>query len=109
MVKVSLTVRRERLWFIILVSPAIIGFLIWNVIPILASGVISLTSLRMLGDWEWVGLDNYKYLFFEDIVFYKSVRVTLYYTLVSVPLKLIVALLLAMLLNKNVAVVHITS
>ena len=99
--EVSQNVRRERFWFVLLVSPAVLGFLLWNVIPIITSGLISLTNLKMIGDWEWNGLENYRYLFFEDFLFFKSIWVTLYYALVSVPLKLVIALFLAVFLNRK--------
>ncbi|MDG2266021.1 MAG: sugar ABC transporter permease, partial [Candidatus Marinimicrobia bacterium] len=82
--------------------PAVLGFLLWNIIPIISSAVISFTEFRLLGKSIWVGWDNYRYLFIEDFLFPKVIKVTLYYSLVSVPLKLLFALFIAILLNKKI-------
>src|SRR5690606_39943049 len=47
-------------------------------------------------------LENYNRIFTADEKFVQSVKITFYYVLASVPLKLIAALLVAMLLNKAV-------
>jgi len=94
--------KKEILWALFFVAPAVLGFLLWNLIPIISSAVISFTDYKIIGKSEWVGWDNYIYLFFEDFLFPKVVGVTLYYSFVSVPLKLLFALLIAILLNKKI-------
>ena len=94
--------KKEILWALFFVTPAVLGFLLWNLIPIVSSAVISFTKYKLIGPSDWVGFANYKFLFFDDILFPKVITVTLYYSLVSVPLKLIFALVLAILLNKRI-------
>ncbi|MFL2807845.1 MAG: carbohydrate ABC transporter permease [bacterium] len=94
--------KTEIFWAIVFILPAVLGFLMWNIIPIISSAVISFTEFRLLGKSIWVGWDNYRYLFVEDFLFPKVIKVTLYYSLVSVPLKLLFALLIAILLNKKI-------
>ena len=62
---------------------------------------ISFTKWDVISAKEFIGLDNYKALF-HDPLFFKSLKVTLYYTLLSVPLITCIPLLIAMLLNTKV-------
>ncbi len=85
--------------FYLLISPWIIGFLVFIAGPMLASVVISLTEWSLLRDPVFVGLDNYRNLF-RDSRFTQSLRVTARYTLISVPIKILLALIIAMLLDR---------
>jgi multiple sugar transport system permease protein len=91
--------RREALWFFVFIAPWIIGFIFFRGIPILASMYLSFTRYNV-ATMEWVGFTQYSRLF-EDQVFYKSLQVSAYYTLLSVPVGLTASLGLAMLLNIN--------
>ena len=62
---------------------------------------ISFTSWDVITPWKFIGLENYKNLFKDPLVL-KSLQVTAYYTLLSVPLVTCIPLLIAMLLNTNV-------
>lgn len=84
-------------------SPAILGFLIFTAGPMLASLGMSFTDYSVTGGAHFIGLANFKNMFSgNDPYFYKSLWVTSYYTLLSVPLQIIYSFLLAMLLNQNV-------
>ena len=78
--------------------PWIIGFLIFQLYPILASGYYSFTDHNLFQPPTWIGLDNYRDLFNDDR-FYKSIRNTLYMTVFGVPLGLGFALICALALN----------
>jgi multiple sugar transport system permease protein len=93
--------RREALDGYVFMSPAIFGLLFFTLGPILASAYFSFTQYDILSSPKWIGLDNYKELV-VDPFFWKSLKVTMVYSLVSVPLGLIVSLLLALLLNRNI-------
>lgn len=82
--------------------PAILGFLIFTIGPMVASFWFSLTDWNIGGRWSYIGLGNYRELIRDDELFTKSVRVTLYYSLGSVPLVLLVAFIVATLLNQGV-------
>jgi multiple sugar transport system permease protein len=66
------------------------------------SFVTSLLKWDMIGTPEFVGLKNYLVLFSNNGLFLKSIQVTLYYTILSVPLQLAAAFGVAMLLDSNV-------
>lgn len=81
-------------------APFIIGFLGFTIIPMIVSMYYSFTDYNLVSDEAWVGLSNYARLF-TDSRFLKSIRVTLVYVLISVPLKLAFALFVAYLLTKK--------
>jgi multiple sugar transport system permease protein len=91
---------RER-WFYVLISPWIIGFILFQGGPVIVSALLSLTHWELAKLPEWVGLENYRELF-ADPLFTKTMGNTLYYSLASVPLRLGLAFLLAVLLNQKV-------
>ena len=80
--------------------PFIIGFLVFLIIPMGISFYYSLCDYDILSPQEFVGLKNYIDMFTNDEVFWHSIKATLYFALVSVPLRLIFALLVAMILVK---------
>lgn len=81
------------------VAPYIAGLLIFTAIPFIASFYLSFTDYNLLNKPRWSGLDNYTELFTRDRTFRKSLRVTLLYVLLTVPLKLVFALFIAYILN----------
>ncbi|ALS29077.1 spermidine/putrescine ABC transporter permease [Paenibacillus sp. 32O-W] len=96
--------RRERkilLTGLLFTGPWIIGFLIFQLYPILASFYYSMTEYNLFSPPKWVGLDNYKALF-RDEKFYLSLYNTLYITVFGVVPHLAYALLMALLLNAKV-------
>ncbi|MBB6634825.1 carbohydrate ABC transporter permease [Cohnella thailandensis] len=96
--------KRERKLLVkglLFTSPWIIGFLIFQLYPILASFYYSLTEYNLFKPPEWVGFGNYKDLF-QDDKFYKSMYNTLYITIVGVVPHMAYALLMALLLNAKV-------
>ena len=94
--------KNETLLGWLMVSPFLIGFIAFTAIPMIASLFISFTEWDMLSTPEWVGLDNYKNLFFEDPLALHSLNITLVFTFFSIPLNIIFGLALAMLLNTSI-------
>lgn len=81
--------------------PFIIGLLLFLVVPMLLSAYYSLCDYNILAPAQWVGLKNYIKIFTADSKFVKSLSVTLYYAFISVPLRLLFALIVALILLKN--------
>lgn len=94
--------RSERRWGWVMALPALLGFLVFTLGPMAASGVFSFTDWSAGGDATFTGLANYERMFTDDPEFAKSLWVTTYYTLAAVPLMLIIAFAVAMLLNQKV-------
>lgn len=83
------------------VAPWIFGFTVLTLIPFICLIYFSFTKYNMLSAPEWIGMQNYAEIFSGDEKFLASLKVTFPYVLISVPLKLIAALLVAMLLNQK--------
>ena len=81
-------------------SPWLIGLVVFNLYPILATLYFSFTRYNFFNPPSWTGLDNYAKLF-GDGLFWKSLGNTLYLTLIGVPLSLGFALLVAIFLNQK--------
>lgn len=85
---------------IIFTLPFTIGFLLFMIVPMGISLYYSFCKYDILSPPVFTGLDNFVKMF-QDETFYKAIGVTFYFALVSVPLRLVFALIVAMLLLKN--------
>jgi len=84
------------------VSPWLIGFLVFTAFPFVASLFLSFTDWGVVGNWHWVGTQNYQNMVNgTDFKFFTAVRVTLYYAVITIPGSQIIALLLALLLSRK--------
>lgn len=92
---------RKRWEGYLYVAPWLFGFTVLTLIPFICLIYFSFTEYNMLSMPEWIGIKNYIEIFTKDKKFIDSLKVTFTYVLVSVPLKLLVALLVAMLLNQK--------
>lgn len=81
------------------ISPFIIGFLAFTLIPMFISLYLSFTSYNLFTSPRWIGVGNFEKMFTNDPKYWNSVRVTIYYVFVGVPLRLAFALFVAMVLN----------
>jgi multiple sugar transport system permease protein len=103
----ALSRRLERAWRrngagYLFLTPWLIGFFGLTLGPTLASLYLSFTDYDLLTPPRWSGLRNYEFAFFEDRRLGNALSVTFHYVLWSVPLKLAVALALAMALDRSV-------
>lgn len=105
--KKSRKLPRNWKWGILFITPWIIGFLGFQLYPLLASLYYSFTDYSVLADGKWIGAENYVRLFTKDRYFIKSLLVTLKYAVMSVPPKLIFALFIAMLLNMKLRGINV--
>lgn len=94
-------IRRNAPGYIFL-TPWLIGFFCLAIGPILSSLYLSFTEYDVVQAPQWVGLENYEYMFRSDRRFWKALQVTFSFVLISVPAKLIFALAVAIVLDKGV-------
>ena len=81
------------------ISPWIVGFLIFTAWPVAYSAYLSLTDYDVINDPHFVGLQNYRDLF-ADPKIALSLFNTVFYTVIQVPLHVVIALAFALLLNR---------
>jgi len=93
--------RRELIKGLLFVSPWLVGFLAFTLLPVSLSFYYSLCDYSLLQPPAYIGLENYKEMM-ADPIFWKSLGNTAYYATVALPLGLLVALAVALLLNTNV-------
>lgn len=93
--------RREAIAGYLFISPWLIGFLLFFLVPILASFFLSFTRWNIVGTPEWIGLSNYETIFTNDARFIKAVTVTLRYALIYLPLEVICGIGLAVIMNQK--------
>ncbi len=90
--------RRETRAAWLFISPWVIGFLVFTLYPMLYTGYLSLTDYDVINDPHFVGFDNFRRLL-EDDKISLALRNTFVFTALSVPTKVALSFLLALLLN----------
>jgi multiple sugar transport system permease protein len=93
--------RRNLRWGLFFISPWLFGFFALTVYPIIYTFFLSLTRYSGFGSPTFVGLANYTRMT-SDPLFAKSAYNTIYYTLLAVPIGVVVAMVLAMAMNQKV-------
>jgi multiple sugar transport system permease protein len=102
------TIRRKRRPFwqrpgvvaTLFLLPNITGFLIFHIWPVFYSFWLSLHEWELLLPPQFVGLENFATLFFEDDLFWISLRNTFVYSLMVIPANLAISLVLALAINR---------
>lgn len=95
--------QRERVDFYIAILPWLLGLILFTGGPVLASLLFSVTNWTgmNLANVQWVGLENFRLLLFEDDLFWVATINTFYYSFGAVTLGTLGALFVAILLNQN--------
>ena len=92
---------RRNFWGYLFILPNFLGFLVFMLVPILMSLYFSFTNYDVISTIEFVGLENYINLF-QDEQFIVAILNTLWFTVLTVPVGVILSLLLAVLLNRQI-------
>jgi ABC-type sugar transport system permease subunit len=92
--------RKQQLLPYLFLAPVVLFFLVFRVYPIISSFVLSLFEFKTYGDRTFVGFENFVKLF-SDAKFLNGTLNTLYFVVASCPPKWVLALLCALLLNRN--------
>jgi multiple sugar transport system permease protein len=91
--------QREAVMGYLFIAPALIGLVVFYVLPTLRAAQISLTDWNLLRAPRWVGLSNYEKLWADD-TFWESLRLTLLYVGYNIPLQTALALFIAVLADR---------
>ncbi|GAB3595892.1 carbohydrate ABC transporter permease [Microbacterium tumbae] len=94
--------RRQHGAGYLFMAPWLAGFALLTAGPLVGSLYLSFTDFNLLQSPNWVGIDNYVRMFTQDPRFWQSLRVTLIYVVLTVPLQLGFGLLVAILLNRKI-------
>ena len=81
-------------------SPWLIGFAVFYLFPMLATLYYSFTHYDVFSSPQWVGLDNYRFMFTSDPQFWQALRNTVWMILVAVPLQIVFAVGCAVVLTR---------
>jgi multiple sugar transport system permease protein len=92
---------REHLVGYLFILPGILGFLIFSLGPLIAALLMSFTDYNMIEKAHWVGLANYSRAFHADPLFWPSIKRTVIYALLDVPIGIALSLGVAVLLNQR--------
>ncbi|WP_238392396.1 carbohydrate ABC transporter permease [Paenibacillus antri] len=94
---------REEKWYgYAFVMPMLLGYFFFLFGPIVASFAMSFTNWNLLDELKFIGLDNYRNAFFGDPVLLDTLSNTLYFTILFVPLNIMLTLGLALLMQASI-------
>lgn len=91
----------ESMWGYIMVAPTIIGLIILNIYPFIDTIRLSLSSTKAFGGYEFTGLENFKRMF-SNAEFWKATWNSIYFCILTVPIGVFIALIVAVLLNAKI-------
>ena len=91
---------KENLPCYIMIAPFILLFILFLIIPIAASVVLSLFDFDMVSAPRFIGFSNYFRMFFDDEVFVTIVKNTLVLALITGPVGFALSFVLAWFLNE---------
>ena len=92
---------REAIEAYVLLLPTLVGLVVFTAGAVIAAFLISFTRWDIVTPAEWIGIGNYQRLATEPL-FWKVLGNTFYYTILSVPLSLVLSLILALALNQKI-------
>lgn len=93
--------RVEGRWALLFLAPSLIGFLLFTAFPVVAALLLSVARWDLMTAPALIGLGNYAQAM-KDPLFWRVLLNTIYYTLATVPLGIIVSLAFAVALNEPI-------
>jgi ABC-type sugar transport system permease subunit len=93
--------RKKKLLPYFMVSPYLIHLLAFTTFPVVFSLLLTFFKWNIIGPMEWNGLDNWERIF-NDRLFWKAIYNTFKFLVIHIPLQIVIALLLAEVLNQKI-------
>ncbi len=81
------------------IAPAMLGFVLFYLVPTIRGIYLSFTEYSILGDPEWIGTKNYEHIA-KDPLFWNALGVTSQYVIINIALQTILALGIALLMHR---------
>ena len=93
--------RDGRFWGLVMVAPTILGLMILNIIPFFQTIYMSFSKTKAFGAYQFCGLENYLEMF-RNAEFWKANWNSIYFCILTVPVGVFLALIVAVLLNAKI-------
>ena len=93
--------RNDAFWGYLMILPTVLGLIILNIYPFIETIIMSFSSTKAFGAYEFSGVQNYITMFSSQ-EFWKATWNTILFCILTVPVGIILALLVAILLNAKV-------
>lgn len=90
---------RETVFGLLFILPSLIGFMVFYAIPMVRGVIISFSDWDLLTPARSVGLENYARIL-KDPTFWNSLKVTVYYVLLNIPLQTLLAMVIAVMMSR---------
>lgn len=100
-VKKKGSLMRDDKWAWVMLAPSVIGFLMFMLIPVVATFVLSFMDYDMLEPPKFVGFKNYIAMF-KDSITWQVTGNTILYTVLTVPVGMVLSLILAVALDQKI-------
>ena len=101
MKKTSKLARDGYVWGYLMVAPTIIGLIVLNIVPFFQTIYMSFSKSKAFGAYQFCGLENYVEMF-KSPEFWKATWNSIYFCILTVPIGVFLALLVAVLLNAKI-------
>ena len=101
MKKTSKLARDGYVWGYLMVAPTIIGLIVLNIVPFFQTIYMSFSKSKAFGAYQFCGLENYMEMF-KSPEFWKATWNSIYFCILTVPIGVFLALLVAVLLNAKI-------
>lgn len=92
--------RTPTIYVLIFLLPSLIGFTIFNIIPIASSLGLAFSEWNLMSPIRFVGVENFTRMLTQDNLFWPTLGRTIYYSTLSIPLGIATSLLLALAMNR---------
>lgn len=93
--------KSDVFWGYLMIFPTILGLIVLNIYPFIQTIILSFSSTKAFGGFQFAGLQNYKEMF-SSAEFWKATWNSIWFCVLTVPGEIFLALILAVLLNKKI-------
>ena len=99
--KIGKKSKSDMFWGYLMIFPTILGLIVLNIYPFIETIIMSLSSTKAFGKYEFSGIENYITMFSSQ-EFWKATWNSVWFCVLTVPVGILFALILAVLLNAKI-------
>lgn len=97
--RMSRRAKRDLRAALLFIAPAALGFVVFFLVPTVRGTWFSFTDSNLVGGGEYIGVENYRRLFADEL-FWNSVVVTIQYVVINISVQTVLAVLIAVLMHR---------